>query len=80
VIGGGTYGPFAMLLKKNGVDPAKDIKLVEVGFAVSEDALRSGAGRCRDMNQPFAARAEDQGRHAQAVFALRGNAEHRSYS
>jgi ABC-type nitrate/sulfonate/bicarbonate transport system substrate-binding protein len=35
VIGGGTYGPFAMLLKKNGVDPAKDIKLVEVGFAVS---------------------------------------------
>src|SRR5260370_23246456 len=28
VIGGGTYGPFAMLLKKNGVDPAKDIKLV----------------------------------------------------
>jgi ABC-type nitrate/sulfonate/bicarbonate transport system substrate-binding protein len=42
VIGGGTYGPFAMLLKKNGVDPDKDIKLVEVGFAVSEDALRQG--------------------------------------
>src|SRR6201999_1520517 len=37
VIGGGTQGPFAMLLKKNGVDPDKDIKLVEVGFAVSED-------------------------------------------
>src|SRR5258707_580838 len=41
VIGGGTQGPFNMLLKKNGVDP-KDIKLVEVGFAVSEDALRQG--------------------------------------
>src|SRR5450631_1447261 len=33
VIGGGTQGPFAMLPQKNGVDPAKDIKLVEVGFA-----------------------------------------------
>ena len=32
VLGGGTYGPFAMLLKKNGVDPKKDIKLVETGF------------------------------------------------
>src|SRR5438105_15262322 len=42
VIGGGTQGPFNMLLKQNGVDPTKDIKLVEVGFAVSEDALRQG--------------------------------------
>ena len=32
VIGGGTFGPFAMLLKKNGVDPDKDIKLVEVSI------------------------------------------------
>src|SRR5213080_2615503 len=39
VLGGGTQGPFNMLLKQNGLDPAKDIKLVEVGFAVSEDAL-----------------------------------------
>ncbi len=53
VIGGGTYGPFAMLLKKNGVDPAKDIKLVEVGFAVSEDALRQGRVDAVNMNQPF---------------------------
>ncbi len=61
VIGGGTYGPFAMLLEKNGVDPAKDIKLVEVGFAVSEDALRQGRVDAVNMNQPFAARAEAKG-------------------
>src|SRR2546430_1526376 len=51
VIGGGTYRPFAMLLKKNGVDPAKDIKLVEVGFAVSEDALRQGRVDAVNMTQ-----------------------------
>jgi len=61
VIGGGTQGPLNMLLKKNGVDPAKDIKLVEVGFAVSEDALRQGRIDAVNMNQPFAARAEAKG-------------------
>src|SRR6267142_1389424 len=44
-----------------GVDPAKDIKLVEVGFAVSEDALRQGRVDAVNMNQPFAARAEAKG-------------------
>src|ERR1700751_5683017 len=61
VIGGGTQGPLNMLLKQNGVDPAKDIKLVEVGFAVSEDALRPGRVDAVNMNQPFAARAEAKG-------------------
>jgi len=61
VIGGGTYGPFAMLLQKNGVDPKNDIKLVETGFAVSEDALRQGRVDAVNMNQPFAARAEAKG-------------------
>src|SRR6202166_5206974 len=61
VIGGGTYGPFAMLLKKHGVDPAKDIKLVEGGFAVSEGALGPGRVDAVNMNQPFAARAEAKG-------------------
>src|SRR5438270_13579496 len=51
VIGGGTYGPFAMLLKKNGADPTKDIKLVEVDFAVCEDALRQGRVDAVNMNQ-----------------------------
>src|ERR1700737_4769996 len=60
-VGGGTYGPFAMLLQKNGVDPKKDIKLVGVGFAVSEDALRQGRVDAVNMNQPFAARAEAKG-------------------
>jgi ABC-type nitrate/sulfonate/bicarbonate transport system substrate-binding protein len=61
VIGGGTQGPLAMLLQKNGVDPAKDIKLVEVGFAISEDALRQGRVDAVNMNQPFAAHAEAKG-------------------
>jgi len=61
VIGGGTYGPFAMLLEKNGVDPKKDIKLVETGFAVSDDALRQGRVDAVNYNQPFAARAEAKG-------------------
>src|SRR6201998_4861060 len=61
VIGGGTQRPFNMLLQKNGVDPAKDIKLVEVGFAVSEDALRQGRVDAVNMNQPFEARAVAKG-------------------
>ena len=52
---------FQLLLQKNGVDPKKDIKLVEVGFAVSEDALRQGRVDAVNMNQPFAARAEAKG-------------------
>src|SRR5258708_5035232 len=69
VIGGGTQGPFNMLLKQNGVDPTKDIKLVEVGFAVSEDALRQGRVDAVNMNQPFAARAEAKGGTRQ-LFSL----------
>ncbi|CAN5405098.1 ABC transporter substrate-binding protein [soil metagenome] len=61
VIGGGTYGPFKMLLKAAGVDPEKDIKLVEIGFAASEDALRQGRVDAINMNHPFAARAEAKG-------------------
>jgi ABC-type nitrate/sulfonate/bicarbonate transport system substrate-binding protein len=61
VLGGGTYGPFAMLLSGAGVDPQKDIKLVEVGFALSEDAVRAGRVDAVNMNQPFAARAEAKG-------------------
>src|SRR5258705_5720294 len=61
VIGGGTQGPFELLLKKNGVDPKTDIKLVETGFSISEDALRQGRVDAVNMNQPFAARAEAKG-------------------
>jgi ABC-type nitrate/sulfonate/bicarbonate transport system substrate-binding protein len=60
-LGSGIYGPMAILLKQNGVDPEKDIKLVEIGFSLSEDALRSGRVDSAVMNQPFAARAEAKG-------------------
>ena len=80
VIGGGTQGPFNMLLKQNGVDPTKDIKLVEVGFAVSEDALRQDRVDAVNMNQPFRGAGRGQGRNAQAVFAFAGDAEYRPYS
>ena len=69
VIGGGTHGPFAMMLRKNGIDPEKDIKLVEVGFALSEDAIRSGRVDSANMNQPFAARSEAKG-GLRKLFAL----------
>lgn len=60
-LGSGIYGPMAILLKQAGVDAGKDIKLVEVGFALSEDALRSGRVDSAVMNQPFAARMEAKG-------------------
>src|SRR5690349_23647931 len=52
VIGGGTQGPFNLMLKRAGVDPDKDIKLVEVSFSLSEDALRQGRVDAVNMNQP----------------------------
>jgi len=61
IIGGGTQGPFNLMLKRAGIDPEKDIKLVEVSFSLSEDALRAGRVDATNMNQPFAARAEAKG-------------------
>jgi ABC-type nitrate/sulfonate/bicarbonate transport system substrate-binding protein len=61
VFGSGIYGPMALLLKRHGVDPEKDIKLVETGFPASEDAIRSGRVDVGVLNQPFAARAEAKG-------------------
>jgi len=69
VIGGGTQGPFNLMLRKNGVEPDKDIKLVEVSFSLSEDALRAGRVDAVNMNQPFAARAEAKG-GVRKLFAL----------
>ena len=53
----------------HGVDPEKDIKLVEVSFSLSEDALRPGRVDAVNMNQPFAARAEAKG-GIRKLFAL----------
>lgn len=61
IIGGGTQGPFNLLLHKAGLDPERDIKLVEVTFPLAEDALRQGRVDAVNMNQPFAARAEGKG-------------------
>jgi ABC-type nitrate/sulfonate/bicarbonate transport system substrate-binding protein len=61
IIGGGTQGPFNVELRKHGVDPDKDIKLVEVSFPLSEDALRQGRVDSTNFVQPFAARAEGKG-------------------
>jgi ABC-type nitrate/sulfonate/bicarbonate transport system substrate-binding protein len=61
VFGSGIYGPMALLLKRNGVDAEKDIKLVETGFPASEDAIRAGRVDVGVLNQPFAARAEAKG-------------------
>src|ERR1700716_658257 len=69
VFGSGIYGPMALLLKRNGVDPEKDIKLVETGFPASEDAIRSGRVDGGVLNQPFAARAEAKG-GLRKLFAL----------
>lgn len=60
-LGSGIYGPMAILLKQAGLDASKDIKQVEVGFALSEEALRSGRVDAAVMNQPFAARMEAKG-------------------
>src|ERR1700716_4351107 len=68
-LGSGIYGPMAILLRQNGVDPDKDIKLVEIGFSLSEDALRSGRVDSAVINQPFAARAEAKG-GVRKLFAL----------
>jgi ABC-type nitrate/sulfonate/bicarbonate transport system substrate-binding protein len=61
VFGSGILGPMFLLLKKNGLDPQNDIKLVETGFPGSEDAIRTGRVDVGVLNQPFAARAEAKG-------------------
>jgi len=69
VFGSGILGPMFLLLKKNGLDPQADIKLVETGFPGSEDAIRTGRVDVGVLNQPFAARAEAKG-GLRKLFAL----------
>jgi len=69
VFGSGILGPMFLLLKRNGLDPEKDIKLVETGFPGSEDAIRTGRVDVGVLNQPFAARAEAKG-GLRKLFAL----------
>jgi ABC-type nitrate/sulfonate/bicarbonate transport system substrate-binding protein len=69
VFGSGILGPMFLLLKRNGLDPEKDIRLVETGFPGSEDAIRTGRVDVGVLNQPFAARAEAKG-GLRKLFAL----------
>ncbi|MER2533863.1 MAG: ABC transporter substrate-binding protein [Rhizobiaceae bacterium] len=61
VIGAGNYVYLALALKKAGLDPAKDIQLVETGFAGSEAAVRAGHVDAGIFVQPFAVGAEKKG-------------------
>ncbi|MDR2238863.1 MAG: ABC transporter substrate-binding protein [Zoogloeaceae bacterium] len=61
VYGSGVYGGMATLLKNNGIDPERDIRLVETGFPGSEAALRTGRVDAGVFVQPFATRAEAKG-------------------
>ncbi|HEY2137449.1 MAG TPA: ABC transporter substrate-binding protein [Xanthobacteraceae bacterium] len=69
VFGSGILGPMMLLLKRHGLDPERDIKLVETGFPGSEDAIRGGRIDVGVLNQPFAARAEAKG-GLRKLFAL----------
>lgn len=59
--GTGIYYHMLLWLKRNGLDPDKDVKIVETGFPPSEDAIRSGRVDAGPLVQPFAMRAEDKG-------------------
>ena len=61
VIGAGNYVYLALALKKNGLDPTKDIQLVETGFPGSEAAVRAGHVDAGIFVQPFAVGAEKKG-------------------
>lgn len=61
VLGSGIYAQLYIYLKNAGLNPKDDIKLVEVGFPGSDDALRAGRVDAVAMNQPFAARAQAKG-------------------
>jgi len=69
VLGSGILGPMALLLRRNGLDMERDIRLVETGFPASEEAIRQGRVEVGVLNQPFAARAEARG-GLRRLFAL----------
>jgi ABC-type nitrate/sulfonate/bicarbonate transport system substrate-binding protein len=67
--GTGVYYHMLLWLKRHGLDPEKDVKIVETGFPPSEDAIRSGRVDAGPLVQPFAMRAEDKG-GLRKLFAL----------
>ncbi len=61
VFNGGIYFYLLEWLKKGGVDPARDLKLVEIPFPQVEDQLRAGRIVAGPFAQPFASRAIERG-------------------
>lgn len=59
--GSGVYYTMVMWLKNHGIDPEKDVKIVETGFPASADAIRSGRVDAGPLVQPFALLAEEKG-------------------
>jgi ABC-type nitrate/sulfonate/bicarbonate transport system substrate-binding protein len=61
VFGGGIYYHMRLWLKQRGIDPDKDIKLVEIPFPLSEEALRSGRVDAAPFVPPWAGPALGKG-------------------
>lgn len=59
--GSGVYFHMILWLKANGIDPEKDVRIVETGFPPAGDAIRSGRIDAGPMAQPFALLAEQRG-------------------
>jgi len=61
VYGSALYYFMVMWLKQHGLDPDKDVRIVETGFPAAADAIRSGRVDAAILVQPFALLAEDKG-------------------
>jgi sulfonate transport system substrate-binding protein len=61
VFGGGIYYHMRLWLKQRGVDPDKDIKLIEIPFPLVEEALRSGRVDAGPFAQPWGTAALSKG-------------------
>jgi len=61
VYGSALYYFMVMWLKQRGIDPDKDVRIVETGFPAAADAIRAGRVDAAILVQPFALLAEDQG-------------------
>ncbi|QIM50062.1 ABC transporter substrate-binding protein [Pusillimonas sp. DMV24BSW_D] len=59
--GSGVYYHMLLWLKENGLDPEKDVKIVETGFPPSADAIRSGRVDAGPMVPPFTVLNEEKG-------------------
>ncbi len=61
VFGGGIYYHMRLWMTQHGIDPDKDIKLVEIPFPLSEDALRTGRVDSAPFAQPWGTAALAKG-------------------